>query len=175
MTNPAQNLLPALREVFASCAAWIIGIVSFVVFLFLYLMTLPATFTGGVIGFGAFAFVTPVLTGWSILMAALLGVLVPMTVHQLRRGYGARGGASTATGGLAIGLLTPLLCCSPVLPIVFSFLAGLIPALAGPAGGIFQGFLATHEGLFFAAATAILLWAIFLNARAVVKGACCRV
>jgi len=134
-----KNLLPAIREVFASCAAWIVGIVSFVVFLAIYLMTLPATFTGGMVGFSALAFVTPELVGWSVLMAALLGVLMPMTVYLLRRGYKARGGAGTAAGGLVISLVTPLLCCSPVLPIAFSFLAGFIPALAGGRGGLYRG------------------------------------
>ena len=170
-----KNLLPAAREVFASRAAWIIGIVSFVVFLAIYLMTLPATFTGGVLGFKALAFVTPELVGWSVLMAALLGVLMPMTVYLLRRGYKARGGAGTAAGGLVISLVTPLLCCSPILPIAFSFLAGFIPALAGGAGGAVQGFLATHEWLFFTVATAILVFALYKNAKEVVKGACCAV
>lgn len=170
-----NNLFPALREVFSSPAAWIIGIVSFVVFLAIYLMTLPATFTGGVIGFKAFAFVTPELIGWSILMAALLSVLMPMTMYLLRRGYKAHGGAGTAAGGLIISLVTPLLCCSPVLPILFSFLAGFIPALAGGAGGVVQGFLATHEWLFFTVATAILVFALYKNASEVVKGACCAV
>lgn len=170
-----KNLLPAVREVFSSRVAWIVGIVSFVVFLFIYLMTLPATFTGGVVGPRAFAFVTPGLIAWSVLMAALLGVLMPMTVYLLRRGYKARGGAGTAAGGLVISLVTPLLCCSPVLPIAFSFLAGFLPALAGGAGGAVQGFLATHEWLFFTVATAILVFALYKNAKEVVKGACCTV
>lgn len=170
-----KNLLPAIREVFASRAAWLIGITSFAIFLVLYLMTLPATFTGGMVGFRAFAFVTPELAGWSVLMAAPLGVLMPMTVYLLRRGYKARGGAGTAAGGLVISLITPLLCCSPILPIAFSFLAGFIPALAGGAGGVVQGFLATHEWLFFTVAMAILIFALFKNAKEVVKGACCAV
>lgn len=168
-----KNLLPAAREVFASRTAWIIGIVSFVVFLAIYLMTLPATFTGGVAGLKALGFVTPELAAWSVLMAALLGVLMPMTVYLLRRGYKARGGAGAAAGGLVISLITPLLCCSPVLPILFSFLAGFIPALAGAAGGTVQGFLATHEWLFFTVATVILVFALYQNAKQVVKGACC--
>ncbi len=170
-----KNLLPAAREVFSSRASWIIGIVSFVVFLVIYLMTLPATFTGGVIGFKALAFVTPELIGWSLLMAGLLGVLMPMTVYLLRRGYKARGGAGTAAGGLIISLVTPLLCCSPILPILFSFLAGFLPALAGGAGGAVQGFLATHEWLFFTVATVILVFALYQNAKEVVKGICCAV
>ena len=81
----------------------------------------------------------------------------------------------SAVGGLIISLVTPLLCCSPILPILFSFLAGFLPALAGGAGGAVQGFLATHEWLFFTVATAILVFALYQNAREVVKGAGCAV
>ncbi|MHB1543052.1 MAG: hypothetical protein ACYCS1_09655 [Gammaproteobacteria bacterium] len=170
-----KNLLPALREVFASAGSRILGVLSFSVFLVVYLMTLPATFTGGRMGLQALSFVTPQLIGWSVLLSVLLGMLVPMTVYLLKRGYKARGGVGGTTSGLAISLVTPLLCCSPVLPIAFSFLAGWIPLLAGGAGGVFQGFLATHEWLFFALSALILLGALFWNAREVVKGSCCEV
>lgn len=170
-----KNLGLALREVFASKGSWVIGVLSFVIFLFIYLITLPATFTGGRIGLQALAFATPQLVGWSVLLAILLGLLVPMTVYLLRRGYRMRGAVGGATGGLVISLVTPLLCCSPILPIAFSFLAGWIPLLAGGAGGAFQGFLATHEWLFFAISALILLGSLFWNAREVVKGSCCDV
>lgn len=170
-----KNVLLASRTVFASPASWVVGAASFLVFLFIYLVTLPATFTGGAIGFGALAFLTRELAGWSALMAAILGLLMPMTVYLLRRGQKARAGTGTAAGGLIISLITPLLCCSPVLPIAFSVVAGFVPALAGGAGGHVQGFLATHEWLFFGVATVILLLALLKNASEVVKGACCAV
>ena len=165
----------ALREVFASKRSWVVGVLSFGVFLIMYLITLPATFTGGRIGLQALAFVTPQLVGWSVLLAILLVLLVPITIYLLQRGYRTRGGVGGATGGLVISLVTPLLCCSPILPIAFSFLAGWIPLLAGGAGGAFQGFLATHEWLFFGISALILLGALFWNAREVVKGGCCDV
>ncbi len=168
-----KNLLPALREVFAAPSSWILGVLSFVIFLLIYLVTLPATFTGGQIGLQALTFVTPELIGWSVLFSALLSLLVPMTVYLLRRGYQARGGVGGAAGGLAISLVTPLLCCSPVLPIAFSLLAGWIPLLAGGAGGAFQGFLATHEWLFFTISALMLVGAVFWNAREVAKGGRC--
>ncbi len=130
-----KKLIVALREVFSTRLAWVTGTLSFAVFLFVYLMTLPATFTGGAIGLVAFTFLTPALAGWSVLLALLLSILIPMTVHLLRRGYRARGATETAAGGLIVSLVVPLLCCSPLLPIAFSFLAGWIPLLAGGSGG----------------------------------------
>jgi hypothetical protein len=172
-----KNILLAFRTVFASLASWGVGAISFLVFLFIYLVTLPATFTGGAIGLSALRFLTPELLGWSLLMAAILGLLAPMTVYLLRRGYKAHAGKGAAAGGAGavIALVTPLLCCSPVLPIAFSVVAGFIPALAGGAGGRVQGFLATHEWLFFSIATAILLAALFKNASEVAKGVCCAI
>jgi hypothetical protein len=170
-----KDLRLAFCEVFASPSAWIIGVVSFFSFLAIYLMTLPATFTGGAIGLIALRFLTPELVGWAVLMAALLSLVMPMTIYLLRRGYKSRGGAGIAAGGLAISLITPLLCCSPILPILFSFLAGFLPVLAGGAGGAVQGFLATHEWLFFTVATSILMFALYKNVKEVVKGACCTI
>lgn len=168
-----KSVIAALREVFSVPLYWGIAVTSFAVFLLLYLVTLPATFTGGRIGLAAFAFLTPELALWSALMSVLIAALLPMTVYLLKRGYKAHPGA--AAGGLIVSILTPLLCCSPVLPIAFGFLAGLIPALAGGVGGAVQGFLATHEAWFFGIATAILALALYQNAREVVKGACCKI
>lgn len=172
-----RNILPAFRTVFASPASWAVGAVSFLVFLFIYLVTLPATFTGGAVGLGALRFSTPELLAWSLLMAAILGLLMPMTVYLLRCGYKAHAAKGAATGGVGavIALVTPLLCCSPALPIAFSVIAGFIPALAGGTGGRVQGFLATHEWLFFSFATVILLAALLRNASEVAKGACCAI
>jgi hypothetical protein len=168
-----KSFLTALRKTFSSSSAWFIGAGAFGGFLVLYLLTLPATFTGGAIGFAALAFLTPGLIVWSLLLAGLLAVLVPMTAYLLRRGYHAHAASGTAVGGLIISLVTPLLCCSPILPIIFSFLAGLLPAVAGGTGGRVQGFLATHEWLFFAVSAVLLIAALFWNSREVVKGACC--
>ncbi|MHB8424017.1 MAG: hypothetical protein ACYDB9_02530 [Gammaproteobacteria bacterium] len=167
-----RAFLQALRTVFASRIYWIMGAAGFLVFLVVYLMTLPATFTGGRVGFVALRFVNTELVLWSVLMAALLGLLMPFTFYLLRRGYRARTGA--AAGGVIVGLVTPLLCCTPVIPIVFSFLAGLFPALAGSAGGVAQGFLATHETLFFSVATLLLIYALYRDARKIAEAACCR-
>jgi len=168
-----KTILQALRAVFTSRSYWIIGVASFLGFLALYLITLPATFTGGRIGIIALRFVNVELLIWSVLMAGLLAVLMPFTIYLLRRGYKARTG--TAAGGLIVGIVTPLLCCTPVIPIVFSFVAGVFPVLAGSAGGIVQGFLATHETLFFSAATTLLVYALFQNTRKISEEACCRI
>lgn len=171
-----KTLATAVREVFGHRWAKVTGAASFVVALAVYLLMLPATFTGGRPGWRALAYLTPALVIWSIVFASLLALLVPMTLTLLARGHGERKAGAAAAGGLAglvLSLVTPLLCCTPVLPILFAFLAGWLPFLAGGAGGAFQGFLATHEGLFFAVSLALLLSAVFWDAREIARGACC--
>lgn len=163
----------ALREVFAASRYRWLALASFAVFLGVYLLTLPATFTGGDVGFTALHYLTFDLLAWSLVMSALMGLLVPFTVYLVRRGQKAHSGA--AAGGLAIGLATPLLCCTPAIPLVFSLTAAAVPAAGVRAGGLVQGFLATHEWLFFTVASALMVLALALDAREVARGASCRI
>ena len=163
----------ALREVFAGTRYRWLALASFAAFLAVYLLTLPATFTGGHVGPAALRYLTTQLLLWSLVMAALMGLLVPFTVYLVRRGQKAHSGA--AAGGLALGLVTPLLCCTPAIPLVFSVAAAAVPAAGAGAGGLVQGFLATHEWLFFGVASALMALALTLDVREVVRGACCRI
>lgn len=165
----------ALREVFAAARYRWLALASFAAFLAAYLLTLPATFTGGHIGPAALRYLTPGLLLWSLAMAALMGLLVPFTVYLVRRGQKAHSGA--AAGGLALGLAAPLLCCTPAIPLVFSVAAATVPAAGAGAGagGLVQGFLATHEWLFFSVASALMALALSLDAREVARGASCRI
>ena len=95
-----------------------------------------------------------------------------LLVHLVRQGQAAA--KASAAGGLALGLLTPILCCSPLLPIALGSLALALPSLVGGWGWRLQGFIATHQYELFAAAALLLLWALYQNARRVVAGACCR-
>ncbi len=166
----------AARTVFVSGRAKVASGLTFVVACVVYLLTLPATFTGGHPGLGALAYLTPGLAVWACVLAALLALLVPTTFYLLARGYGKRSGAAGATGGavgLALSLVTPLLCCTPFLPVAFAALATWLPFVSAGAGGAFQGFLATHEGLFFAVSSLLLLGALAWNLHEITKNACC--
>ena len=166
-----NTIVSAIKTVFSSPAYLIAGAVSFSLALTLYLFTLPATFTGGQVGLVSLRFLTPRLAGLAVVMAALLAVILPFILYLIRRGQKAR--TATTAGGVLVGVLAPLLCCSPILPIALGFVGGLFPLLGGAGGGI-QGFIATHETEFFAAAILLLIYALYQNAKKICEGACCR-
>lgn len=147
------------------------GAVSFLLTLTLYLFILPATFTGGQVGLVSLQFLTLRLAALALIMAALLALIMPFSIFLIRRGQKAR--TATTASGILVGIITPLLCCSPILPITLGFVGGLFPLL-GDAGGGIQGFIATHETEFFAAAILLLIYTLYQNAKKICDGACCR-
>lgn len=168
-----RNVLIGLQTVFKNRAYAISGAAAFVLALLFYLMTLPSSFTGGRIGFTALRFLNLELVVFSVVMAALVAMLLPVIVFLMRAGMRSR--KASATGGVIVGATTPILCCSPVLPIAFGYLAALFPSLVGSAGGRLQGFIATHQTELFTVATILLIVAIYQNARSVARGLECAV
>lgn len=168
-----KSIATALSTVFRIGSYRTAGITSFVLFLALYLMTLPASYTGGRIGPAALRFLDAKLMVLSVVMAALIALIIPLLVYLLRQGQ--RANKASATGGLFVGILTPILCCSPILPVVLSFLAAFFPSLIAPFGWQLQGFIATHQTELFIAAILLLGVALYQNARRVNAGAACSV
>ncbi|GMR05773.1 MAG: hypothetical protein BMS9Abin25_0348 [Gammaproteobacteria bacterium] len=136
-------------------------------------MTLPASYTGGYSSFEALQYLNPTLVGFSVLMAALVALLIPLIIYLIRQGQ--KSSKSSATGGVLIGVLAPILCCSPILPIAIGFIATLLPTLAGSFGIQIQGFIATHQIELFIAASLLLWFALYQNASKVIKGVQCKV
>lgn len=165
--------LRALRTVFRQPIYRLIGVASFVLFLTLYFITLPSAFTGGRIGLIALQFLTAELAIWSVVMAALIAIISAFIVYLVRQGM-AVSRASTV-GGVVAGVIGPILCCSPVLPIALGFIAGTFPALIGPSAWGLQGFIATHQSELFSLATLVLVFALWQNARRVEAGPTCSV
>ncbi len=165
--------LLALKTVFRQPLYCAIGVGSFLLFLMLYFVTLPSLYTGGRVGFIALQYLTAELAIWSVVMASLVAIITAFIVFLLRRGI-AVSKASTV-GGLVGGVIGPLLCCSPVLPITLGFIAGIFPALIGPTAWGLQGFIATHQTELFSAATLMLIFALWQNARLVEAGPSCSV
>ncbi len=151
---------------------WISGI-TFVFFLLLYLMTLPASYVGGYSSIEALSYLTPVLVFYSILMALLVALLMPMMIYLIRQGQ--KASKSSAAGGLLVGILAPMLCCSPILPILMGFIASLLPTLVGGVGIRLQAFIATHQIELLTAASLLLLFALFQNAKKIGNGQHCKV
>lgn len=153
---------------------WAAGI-SFAVLLPLYAATLPASLTGGRIGWVSLRLLTPELGVIALALALLLTLTVALMVLIIRQGQRASKGAAagSALGGV-MALITPLLCCSPILPLALGSLAVVFPAMAGTVSGRVQGFIATHEFGLLLTALSLTAFALYQNARRVVAGTCCR-
>ena len=168
-----KTIVAAVKTVLALRFYQIIGGISFAAFLMLYLLTLPASYTGGQIGLVSLQFLNATLVILSVLMAALVALILPLIIYLLKQGQHAS--KASASGGLFVGLLTPLLCCSPLLPIAFGFVASVLPSLAGALGPRLQGFIATHQTELFLTAILLLALALYQNAKNVVTVTNCRV
>ena len=147
----------------------VLGVATFAPALLVYLMVLPSSYTGGRIGPAAMHYLTPRLWLFAVLMAGLLALMLPVAVFALR--HGGRIRAASGAGGVLVAVITPLLCCSPFIPIVIGSVAAVIPA-AGQMGLPIQGFVATHETLFYAAASGLLALGLYGNARRVLSCRC---
>lgn len=167
-----NTVIAALRLVGSGVRYRWVALAAFVLFLALYLLTLPAAYVGGIISLRALAFLDAKLVIFAVVMAALAAALAPLMIYLIRRGQGSA--KSTAAGGVLIGVFTPILCCSPLLPLAMGFLAALLPALSGAAGVKVQYFIATHQTELLAVAVLLLAVALYQNARKVVQGTQCR-
>jgi len=168
-----NTVITALKTVLAQGLYRWLTVIAFAGFVILYLFTLPSSFTGGQIGVVALQFLDAKMVVLSVTMALLAALTVALIVFLFKRGL--RASKSSAVGGVAVGLLTPLLCCSPLLPMAFGALAGVLPSLGGTLGPQVQGFIATHQTELFLSAILLLVLALYLNARKVVEGAGCAV
>lgn len=146
--------------------------ISFVVLFLIYAAVLPASLTGGYVGWTSLQFLTLGLFGTAAALAAFLSLTVAMMVLLVRDGR--RASKSFAAGGALLALVTPLLCCSPLLPLGLGLFATIFPALLGAAPGRVQGFIATHETAILAAALAFSALAFWQNAGRIVRPPACR-
>ncbi|RLA07420.1 MAG: hypothetical protein DRQ59_14445 [Gammaproteobacteria bacterium] len=160
-----------LKATFAARQYRIGGITIFCVALPTYLMTLASEYTGGVIGPAALKYLDAKMIVFSLIMSTLVTLLLPVMFYLMRHGFGTT--KSSATGGVAIGVLTPLLCCSPLLPLILGFVATFFPALVEMIGWQLQKFIVTHSTELYSLASVLLLVALYQNARRVACGPVC--
>lgn len=153
-------------------ARWV-AIFGFLFGLPLYLITIPASLTGGHIGWSNLRFLTTGMTLFALAMSLLLALTLLLMVFLIREGRRARSGL--AASGTLLGLLTPLLCCSPILPLLLGLLAVVFPTLASAAAGSVQSFIARHETAFLVPAVLLMALALHQNARWVLRGTSCRI
>lgn len=162
-----NKIRSSLYFVFEENKFRIIGVISFLFFLVLYLMTLPSSYTGGRIGLISFQFLTPEMIIFAVIFSLLLSVLIPFIVFLVNRSR--KGHTTTAAGGIFVSIITPFLCCSPLLPVVLGFVGSIIPILPGSLGLTVQAFVATHETEIYLGVVILLFLSIYQNARSIVE------
>lgn len=168
MSNPTKTIAEAGGIVFKARSYLLLGILGFVVFFALYSFVLPATYTGGRIGFVSLQFLNIKLGIFAFLFSFLLALIIPFAVYAFRKRTSQK---TSATAGSFVGsVLPPLLCCSPFLPSIAALVGGVFPFAFG-VSGFLQGLIATYETQIYLIIVLILAYSVFLNAKQVVSAA----
>lgn len=168
-----KTIYTASQIVFERRSYRLIGIFAFAGFFIAYLFILPATYTGGYVGWISLQYLTWSEAIIAFVLSLLMGLLIPFIIFSYRMGGDTRK-ASTA-GGLLASLAAPFLCCTPVIPSVIAVVAGILPAVPGTAGTYIQAFIATHELEIYLAAILLLILALYQNARQVLSCPGCKI
>ncbi|MGH7121345.1 MAG: hypothetical protein ACREFP_20530 [Acetobacteraceae bacterium] len=152
----------ALQIALASRRATAATVAAFLLLAVFYLMLLPATFTGGVVGLVSLRLLTPGYFVLGLLMAGLLALTLALAVQGFHNG--ARVGSAKSVLGALLALIPAMLCCSPILPLAVVAIASVLP-VAGALGVPLQGFIATHEDAIYGIAVALMACGLYSNAR----------
>lgn len=165
-------ILHAIRIVFSSKAYQALGAVSFISLFVFYAFMLPATSTGGRVGFTSLQFFSLRLGFFAFIFSFLLALIVSFSVYAFYKKRtcnfcSLHGRQSTSVAGSFLGSILPsLVCCSPLLPTLAGFAGGVFPAIFG-VSEFAQGFIATHENQMYLIITAILAYSLYQNAKQV--------
>jgi len=167
-----ETVVLAFKTVFAERSYRIAGGVTFGIFMIVYLFTLPAEYTGAVIGPAALRYLDVRLILFAIVLSGLLALVGPMMIYAMREGQKAR--KATTAGSLLVSLVTPLLCCSPILPALMGTLAAILPFVSSAASLHVQKFIVVYQNELYLGAVLLLMIAVYQQARAVVACPRCR-
>lgn len=150
-----------------SCWAVFLGVAAGVSLL--YTLLLPYAFTQR-LSAANWHFLTGGLLAWSLLLGIGMGLVVTVQVHAIRQLAASR---PAALGGLALlgAALPSLLCCSPIIPTVLSFLGVTTVSLFGVTGAL-QHFFAVHEIDFLAGSLVVLAASAWWALHGVARSAC---
>lgn len=168
-----SDVIAALRHVWTQPAGRWTTILSFAALFPLYAATLPASLTGGRIGWVSLRLLAPGQAVFAFSLAALLSLTLASMVLLVREGQ--RASKSSAAGGALVAFVAPLLCCTPFIPLGLGALAVVFPAASGFAPGIVQGFIATHEFEIELVAVLLSLIAFWQNVNRLARGPSCTV
>ncbi len=129
----------------------------------LYLLTLPATYTGGVIGLASFHYLTVEFFLFSLVLAALLSLVLTLNLYAFRTSLRRQGVGLSATGVLA-SLAPSSLCCTSLVPSLLAVVGASTPQIFSVTG-LIQGTIARYEVVFLGVALALLFVSLHLAAR----------
>ncbi len=164
-----MNFIGAVGLVFHARPYRYLALGFFASALTLYVFTLPAVYTGGVIGLISLRYLNAELLFFAIALAALLSLALTLNIYAFRASQRRRG--TGVTFGAALSSLLPAgVCCTPLVPTLLAILGASTPQIFGLTGRI-QGVFATYEPLFLSFALILLLFSLRLVTRNVL-GSC---
>ena len=155
-----MNLWTTCRVVFRPRPYRYLALGVFPLALGLYLFTLPATFTGGVIGRASLRYLNAETIFFSVTLALLLSLVVTFNLYSFRASL-RRHGAGLSVGAVLASLVPSSVCCTSLVPSFLAVVGASTPQIFGLTGRI-QGAVARYEALFLAAALILLLLALRL-------------
>ena len=136
--------------------------ILFSLLLVAHLVVLPAHELGSDIGLRSFAHLNLRIALFAFLFATLESVLINLWVQLIRKKTHCR--TAPAAGGIVIGIVSPLLCCTPLLPTILSFIAILFPSAVSGMGLKIQYAVNVYQTELLLLALVLLLFAIVQNA-----------
>ena len=159
----------ALALVFEGPSYRWLAVALFAAAVVLYAFTLPAAYTGGVIGLISLEYLNAELLFFSLALAAALSLALTLNVYAFRVAATRRGGGVTL-GAILSTLVAPSICCSPLVPTVLALFGASTPRIFSLTGRV-QGFVAAYELHILTVALALLIYAVHLAGKGVL-GAC---
>jgi hypothetical protein len=168
-STPVLAALGACRVVFQAAPYRSLASGLFLLALAFYLFTLPATYTGGIVGFVSVRYLNTERVFFSLALAVLLSLALTLNVYSVRASVRRRGAGLGAAGVLA-SLVPSSLCCTSLVPSLLAAVGASTPQIFSVTG-LIQGTVAGYEALFLVVALVLLLVSLYLAARTVL-GAC---
>ena len=169
MRISSMNSVGAVSLVFHAQPYRYLAVGLFALALVLYLFTLPAVYTGGVIGLISLRYLTAELLFFAIALAALLSMALTLNIYAFRALVRQRS-VGLSLGAAFSSLLPAGICCTPLVPTLLAVLGASTPQIFGLTGRI-QGVFATYEPLFLTFALILLLFSLRLTTRQIL-GSC---
>jgi hypothetical protein len=162
-STPILVALGACRLVFQAAPYRYLASGLFLLALAFYLITLPATYTGGVIGLVSARYLNPELVFFSLVLALLLSLVLTLNLYGFRASLRHQGAGLSATGVLA-SLAPSSLCCTSLVPSLLAVAGASTPQIFRVTG-LIQGTVARYESLFLVVALVLLLVSLHLAGR----------